>query len=116
MENTRKDLMAVTGMLQHILEEFRAHRFSFTEQKITFSAGVAQYVPGLTADAFFEQADQTLYQAKRAGKNRILQAKKRPLQDNKKSIEAYCFDAFYFVRLLPLCSLAYAYTLPGLPW
>lgn len=72
----KKDLMAVTGMLQHILEEFRAHRFSFTEQKITFSAGVAQYVPGLTADAFFEQADQTLYQAKRAGKNRILQAKK----------------------------------------
>lgn len=75
----KKDLMAVTGMLQHILEEFRAHRFSFTEQKITFSAGVAQYVPGLTADAFFEQADQTLYQAKRAGKNRILQAKKATL-------------------------------------
>ncbi len=37
----------------------------------TFSAGIAHYVAGETAESFIERADQLLYRAKRMGRNRI---------------------------------------------
>jgi diguanylate cyclase len=38
---------------------------------ITFSCGVAQRAPGEARDAVIERADQAMYEAKRAGKNRV---------------------------------------------
>jgi diguanylate cyclase (GGDEF)-like protein len=38
---------------------------------ITVSVGVAQYIPGETADSFIERADKALYKAKNNGKNRV---------------------------------------------
>ena len=59
---------------ENILQEFRNYKFSFADRAVTFSAGVAEYAPEVTSEAFFELADQTLYQAKREGKNRVLLA------------------------------------------
>ena len=41
---------------------------------ITFSAGVAQVAPGETPQDAIVRADQAMYLAKRAGKNRVLGA------------------------------------------
>lgn len=71
-----KNATQAKKIAENILEEFRNHTFPFTDRPITFSAGLAEYTPGLTGEGFFEQADKTLYQAKRSGKNRILTASK----------------------------------------
>jgi diguanylate cyclase len=41
---------------------------------ITFSAGVAQMTPQETATETIRRADQGMYLAKRAGKNRVIAA------------------------------------------
>jgi diguanylate cyclase len=41
---------------------------------ITFSAGVAQVAPDEDGEAALKRADQAMYMAKRAGKNRVLGA------------------------------------------
>jgi len=41
---------------------------------ITFSAGVAQLAPGEAGPDAIKRADQAMYLAKRAGKNRVLGA------------------------------------------
>ncbi|MEW6413906.1 MAG: GGDEF domain-containing protein [Pseudomonadota bacterium] len=41
---------------------------------ITFSAGVAERVPGETQDALIGRADAAMYEAKRQGKNRVVKA------------------------------------------
>jgi diguanylate cyclase (GGDEF)-like protein len=61
-----------TGVLQSALEEFVSRKYPFTDRAVTFSAGVAEYTSGVTSETFFEQADQTLYSAKRQGKNRVI--------------------------------------------
>lgn len=67
-----KSIQEVKTVMETMLSYFRKHRFSFSDAPITFSAGIAQYTPGITGDALFEAADHTLYAAKKAGKNRIL--------------------------------------------
>ena len=41
---------------------------------ITFSAGVAQFAPEESGDDAITRADQAMYLAKRAGKNRVVAA------------------------------------------
>jgi len=43
--------------------------------RITLSIGLAEYTPGEEIPALVERADQALYEAKRAGRNRVVQAK-----------------------------------------
>lgn len=43
--------------------------------RITLSIGIAEYTPGEEIPALIERADQALYEAKRAGRNRVVQAK-----------------------------------------
>ncbi len=65
----------VCSIMQSVLNTFRTYKFSFTKELFTFSAGVARFKKGMTQDNFFDAADQTLYDAKHQGKNRILLAK-----------------------------------------
>ena len=41
---------------------------------ITLSAGIAEFRDGESAETAFERADQALYRAKGAGRNRVEQA------------------------------------------
>ena len=43
--------------------------------RITLSIGIAEYTPGEEIPALIERADQALYEAKRTGRNRVVQAK-----------------------------------------
>jgi len=45
----------------------------------TFSAGVAIHAEGLTPEATLERADGALYEAKRAGRDRVASAAREPL-------------------------------------
>lgn len=46
---------------------------------VTGSFGVAAFVPGLSPESFIKGADEATYEAKRAGKNRVIVAEARPL-------------------------------------
>lgn len=45
---------------------------------VAFSAGIATSTPGVTADALLDQADQAMYRAKHAGRNRDGTAARKP--------------------------------------
>jgi diguanylate cyclase (GGDEF)-like protein len=61
-----------------LLEAFRQELFTTpggAEFHVTFSAGVAQYPgDGVELQALYRAADKALYQAKRAGRDRVLAA------------------------------------------
>lgn len=42
--------------------------------RITLSIGIAEYTPGEEIAALIERADKALYDAKRAGRNRVVEA------------------------------------------
>lgn len=46
-----------------------------TEQPITISLGVAQYISGETSNAWLNRADEALYRAKNSGRNQVCTAK-----------------------------------------
>jgi diguanylate cyclase (GGDEF)-like protein len=62
--------------LQEVLIAFHAQVFNARDGKtfqVTFSAGIAEYpTDGIDVDTLYELADQALYKAKAAGRNRIL--------------------------------------------
>ena len=69
--------------LAEILEDWRSQPLTTSDDKslsISFSAGLAQYpVDGAALQMLYRTADAMLYQAKYAGRNRILSAAWRPL-------------------------------------
>ena len=69
-----KDETAACAAMREMLAEFRGSGFAFTDAPITFSSGVAAHAQDMSRDQLFEIADQTLYLAKREGKNRVLGA------------------------------------------
>ena len=66
---------AASSEVQAILDEFKTHTFPFTNQTITFSAGVAEFVPGDKREQLFKRADEMLYMAKNNGKDRVYTTK-----------------------------------------
>lgn len=62
---------------ERILEKMRHCRFS-TGQVYTLSAGVAQLAPGENLDELIQRADDALYAAKAAGRDRVCAANSSP--------------------------------------
>jgi diguanylate cyclase (GGDEF)-like protein len=64
--------------LSQVLAKLREEEFAYTEGTklhVTFSAGVVQYLEdGDDLQSLYKRADQVLYQAKAAGRNRVLGA------------------------------------------
>ena len=58
-------------ILKDMHKEFPSYKYPGIDRKVTFSAGIAAYAEGLSANSFVEKADQALYLAKNSGRNRI---------------------------------------------
>jgi len=59
-----------------VQRELTKQIFMYNNQKllITFSAGVALHTPGESQESIIQRADEALYKAKKAGKNRVVAA------------------------------------------
>lgn len=66
------------GSAERVLEKMRHCRFS-TGQVYTLSAGVAQLAPGENLDELIQRADDALYAAKEAGRDRVCAANSSPV-------------------------------------
>ncbi len=62
--------------IERLQRELARRPFQFDQQRLTltFSAGVAQWRSGESLEQLMRRADSGLYQAKKAGKNRVLKA------------------------------------------
>ena len=67
-----KNVSQAQHFAKRILKAFSAVKYDFTEEKITFSCGIAPYKKDLQRQDFFDMADSGLYVAKETGKNRIV--------------------------------------------
>lgn len=61
---------------EEIRRRFLALKYSFTEDSITLSAGLAIWEEGLGSGSFFDRADEAMYKSKQSGKNRTTIYKK----------------------------------------
>jgi len=68
------EVREASQLSQRIRELTQAHVFTFDEEVIpvTVSMGVASMNPSYDADGLIEAADRLLYQAKQAGRNRVM--------------------------------------------
>ena len=67
------ELPKVINVVEDVRTEFRCYYFQFMNNSgITCSCGVAEYSKGESAKAWFNRADNSLYQAKEAGRNRTV--------------------------------------------
>jgi diguanylate cyclase len=62
--------------IERLQRELARRPFQFEQERLnlTFSAGVSQWHPGETLEQLMQRADASLYEAKKAGKNRVLRA------------------------------------------
>ena len=67
-----KNVAQAQHFAKRILKSFSAVKYDFTNEKITFSCGIAPYRENLQRQDFFDTADSGLYVAKETGKNRIV--------------------------------------------
>jgi len=67
-----KNVSRAQHFAKRILKAFSSVRYDFTDEKITFSCGIAPYKKNLQRQEFFDMADSGLYVAKETGKNRII--------------------------------------------
>lgn len=67
LEHVRKPLEAIRKQIQRIPFKFKDKSVS-----ITASVGATEFIPGDTIATVFERADQALYEAKNAGRNRCI--------------------------------------------
>lgn len=64
---------AAVNVLENIRMEFESVRFRFLKEKqVTVSCGIAEYELGMTPEEWFGMADNSLYEAKHAGKNQVM--------------------------------------------
>lgn len=79
------DAAAAQRLVERLLGAFRTVEHqgpSGPRFQVTFSAGVAQWQPGMDRHTWIEAADRALYNAKRAGRNRVLVATDPPAADS----------------------------------
>ena len=62
--------------IERLQRELARRPFQFEQDRLalTFSAGVAQWRPGESLEQLMQRADASLYEAKKAGKNRVFRA------------------------------------------
>ena len=63
---------SVAENIRKNISERRVKHANTSLGQITISIGVAEYKPELSSEEFVERADQALYQAKHAGRNRVM--------------------------------------------
>lgn len=67
------ELPKVINVVEDIRTEFRCYYFQFMKKDgLTVSCGIAEYIKGEDSKAWFNRADNSLYQAKEAGRNRTV--------------------------------------------
>lgn len=67
------ELPKVINVVEDIRTEFRCYYFQFMKKDgITVSCGIAEYIKGEDPKSWFNRADNSLYQAKEAGRNRTV--------------------------------------------
>ncbi|PAV25425.1 GGDEF domain-containing protein [Tamilnaduibacter salinus] len=69
-QTTLEDGCRVLDSLREYVAELPFH-FQRTPVRVTFSAGLIDFAAGGSPDSLFDRADQALYEAKEAGRNRI---------------------------------------------
>ena len=68
-ERAREVMEKTRSMIERLPFHFRQERV-----QVTMSFGISDFREGLTTDQIFERADQALYKAKQAGRNRVVVA------------------------------------------
>jgi two-component system cell cycle response regulator len=68
------DEKEAANVMGSILQEVRLHAFVVGDQQltITFSAGIAEWKPALSAAEWVARTDQLLYQVKQSGRNKAI--------------------------------------------
>lgn len=77
-----KNISQAQHFAKRILKAFSSVKYDFTDEKITFSCGIAPYKEKIQRQDFFDMADSGLYVAKETGKNRIVTVTESDAKDN----------------------------------